>query len=98
MAAEKAGSIPLALVIVLVLVAAWILYRVVAPKEVHGNVGTEDPTVTGESVLPGTDVYWSRRVDSIELNDPNNPGIAQEVRDAIFRSNQAIAADEAEDN
>ena len=95
---EKAGSIPLALVLVLVLVAAWILYRVVAPKEVHGTVSTEDPTVTGESVLPGTDVYWGRRVDSIELDDPGNPAIDPAMRDLIWRSNQAIAADEAEDN
>lgn len=97
MAVEKAGSIPLALVLVLVIVAAWILHKVLEPKTAHGDVTLGDPTVTGEAVLPGTDVYWSRRTDSIELDDPSNPGVSDAVRDAIFRSNRAIAADEMED-
>lgn len=98
MAVEKAGSIPLALVLVVVIIAAWILHRVLEPKAARGDVSLGDPTVTGDSVLPGTDVYWGRRVDSIELEDPSNPAIDQSMRDLIFRSNNAIAADEAEDN
>ena len=97
MAVEKAGSIPLALVLVLVIVGAWILHKVLEPKQAHGDVSLGDPTVTGDAVLPGTDVYWSRRTDSIEL-DPSYPAIDQSMRDLIFRSNNAIAADEAEDN
>ena len=97
MAVEKAGSIPLALVLVIVIVAAWILHKVLEPKAAHGDVTLGDPTVSGASVLPGTDVYWSRRTDSIELDDPSNPALNDEMRALIWRSNAAIAADEAED-
>ena len=97
MAVEKASSIPLGLVIVVLLVAAWILHEIAKTKEAHGDVSLGDPTVTGEAVLPGTDVYWSRRTDSIELPDPANPALNDDMRELIWRSNRAIAADDAEE-
>jgi len=92
MAAQS--TIPLGLVIVVAIVAAWILHKLVEPKPATGTVELGDPTVTGESVVSGTDVYFSQRSPSIEL-DPSNPAVDSHMRQLIFESSAAIASDDA---
>lgn len=87
---------PLGMIIVLALILAWILHAVAGDKDPHGDVELGDPTVTGDSVIAGTDVYYSRRGPSIELT-PDNPAVDPLMRQLIFESSSRIAADDDEE-
>jgi len=64
-----------------------------------GSVELGIPTVTGAPVLSGTDIYFSDRVigpSGAPLPAPNgNPGVDPAVREAIDRSNAALAVDDS---
>jgi hypothetical protein len=84
--------------IVALAIVAWFIFRTLAgpAKEVRGDVELGIPTVTGSSVVPDSDIYYSKRGPSLEL-DPGNPAIDSRMRELIFESNARIRADEEED-
>lgn len=92
MALEKAGSIPIGLVIVLALVAAWLLHKLVEQKEATGSVELGVGTVDG---VFGNDVYYSRRQPSIETVDDGNPAVDKRMRELIYESSRVISEDDA---
>lgn len=92
MAIEKASSIPIGLVVVLAVVAAWILHKLVEEKAVHGEVELGVGTVDG---VYGNDTYYSRRQPSIETVDDGNPAVDANMRRLIYESNRIISEDDA---